>query len=138
MRSTQEDNLLIVRLSFCQFTKQGHRARATGRNTRPGGHRHQCTPKRWPSVFWQKLFRNTGSKRYLSNPFRPFAAGKPEAKEDPQRPQIVTNPVCGMPISLGMAKYIVEQNGAPIYFCCDGCKIKFDAEPEKYSKQLNL
>ena len=68
----------------------------------------------------------------------PLAAAKTEASEDPQRPQIVTNPVCGMPISLGMAKYIVEQDGAPIYFCCDGCKIKFDAEPEKYSKQLNL
>ena len=48
------------------------------------------------------------------------------------KPQIITNPVCGMPISLGMAKYIIEQNGEPIYFCCDGCKIKFDAEPEKY------
>lgn len=68
----------------------------------------------------------------------PLTTAKTEVTEDSQRPQIITNPVCGMPISLGMAKYIVEQNGAPIYFCCDGCKIKFDAEPEKYSKQLSL
>jgi len=39
---------------------------------------------------------------------------------------------------LGMAKHIVEQNGEPIYFCCDGCKIKFDAEPEKYQKTAIL
>lgn len=71
-------------------------------------------------------------------PFESFvvpemAEKAPAELED--RPQIITNPVCGMPISLGMAKYIIEQNGAPIYFCCDGCKIKFDAEPEKYLVQ---
>jgi xanthine dehydrogenase accessory factor len=64
------------------------------------------------------------------------SASKTNAGTD--KPQIITNPVCGMPISLGMAKYIVEQNGEPIYFCCDGCKIKFDAEPEKYQKTAIL
>lgn len=77
-------------------------------------------------------------QEYRSNDssFESFVAPVVEAKTSAptdERPQIVTNPVCGMPISLGMAKYIIEQNGAPIYFCCDGCKIKFDAEPEKYS-----
>jgi xanthine dehydrogenase accessory factor len=47
-------------------------------------------------------------------------------------PQIITNPVCGMPISRGMAKYILEHKGETFYFCCDGCKVKFEAEPEKY------
>ncbi|MCE7922080.1 MAG: YHS domain-containing protein [Haliscomenobacteraceae bacterium CHB4] len=61
----------------------------------------------------------------------PVAEQTPE-ESGPKRPQIITNPVCGMPISLGMAKYIVETDGDPIYFCCDGCKNKFDAEPEKY------
>ncbi|HOY19648.1 MAG TPA: XdhC family protein [Haliscomenobacter sp.] len=59
-------------------------------------------------------------------------SGQPPSDVQSGKPQIITNPVCGMPISLGMAKYIIEQNGEPIYFCCDGCKIKFDAEPEKY------
>ena len=49
-----------------------------------------------------------------------------------EKPLMITNPVCGMPISVGMAKYTVEHDGQLVYFCCDGCKIKFDADPEKY------
>jgi xanthine dehydrogenase accessory factor len=56
---------------------------------------------------------------------------KPKAAPS-EKPLMVTNPVCGMPISLGMAKYTVEHEGQLVYFCCDGCKIKFDADPEKY------
>jgi xanthine dehydrogenase accessory factor len=55
------------------------------------------------------------------------------AKADDGLPQIITNPVCSMPISKGMAKYILEHKGETFYFCCDGCKIKFEAEPEKYA-----
>jgi xanthine dehydrogenase accessory factor len=79
-------------------------------------------------------------KEYRSKTVRPdmFKAPGTPALHTPEeadnRPQIITNPVCGMPISLGMAKYIVEQNGAPLYFCCDGCKTKYDAEPEKYAQ----
>ena len=51
-----------------------------------------------------------------------------------EKPESITNPVCGMPISKGMAKYTIEYEGQPIYFCCDGCKIKFDADPDKYMK----
>lgn len=48
------------------------------------------------------------------------------------RPQMITNPVCGMPISLRMAKYILEYEGEPIYFCCDGCKVSFEKDPDLY------
>jgi xanthine dehydrogenase accessory factor len=48
------------------------------------------------------------------------------------KPQMITNPVCGMPISAGMAKYTLEREGQLVYFCCDGCKIKFDEDPDKY------
>jgi xanthine dehydrogenase accessory factor len=48
------------------------------------------------------------------------------------KPQMVTNPVCGMPISAGMAKHTLERDGQMVYFCCDGCKIKFDEDPDKY------
>jgi xanthine dehydrogenase accessory factor len=51
-----------------------------------------------------------------------------------EKPQSVINPVCGMSISKNSAKYTIEHNGQPIYFCCDGCKIKWDADPEKYIK----
>ena len=51
-----------------------------------------------------------------------------------EKPQSVINPVCGMAISKNSAKYTIEHDGQPIYFCCDGCKIKWDADPEKYIK----
>ena len=47
-------------------------------------------------------------------------------------PMEITNPVCGMPISRGMAKYIIEYKGDPVYFCCDGCKKAFDQDPELF------
>lgn len=47
-------------------------------------------------------------------------------------PLEITNPVCGMPISRGMAKYILEYKGEPIYFCCDGCKNSFEKDPELF------
>ena len=42
------------------------------------------------------------------------------------------NPVCGVPVDMNNPKHIIEYNGDKIYFCCDGCKVKFEADPEKY------
>jgi YHS domain-containing protein len=47
-----------------------------------------------------------------------------------EKPQCVINPVCGMSISKNSAKYTIEHEGNLIHFCCDGCKVKFDADPE--------
>ncbi|MDD5326810.1 MAG: YHS domain-containing protein [Phycisphaerae bacterium] len=30
----------------------------------------------------------------------------------------------------------VEYKGVKVYFCCDGCKAKFEADPEKYTANL--
>lgn len=46
------------------------------------------------------------------------------------------NPVCGIPIDMNNPKHIVDYKGEKVYFCCDGCKIKFDAEPERYMKKV--
>jgi xanthine dehydrogenase accessory factor len=43
-----------------------------------------------------------------------------------------TNPVCGAPIDMTNPKHILEYKGDKIYFCCDGCKTKFEEDPEKY------
>jgi xanthine dehydrogenase accessory factor len=45
------------------------------------------------------------------------------------------NPVCGVPVDVNNPKHIIEYNGEKIYFCCDGCKIKFEADPQKYMSQ---
>jgi xanthine dehydrogenase accessory factor len=45
-----------------------------------------------------------------------------------------TNPVCGVPVDMNNPKHVVEYNGEKVYFCCDGCKVQFEADPEKYMK----
>jgi xanthine dehydrogenase accessory factor len=54
-------------------------------------------------------------------------------KEDGGKaPVYYINPVCGVPVDMNNPKHVVEYKNEKIYFCCDGCKVKFDAEPEKY------
>ncbi len=44
------------------------------------------------------------------------------------------NPVCNVPVSKKNPKHIVEYAGEKVYFCCDGCKVSFEADPAKYVK----
>ncbi len=50
------------------------------------------------------------------------------------------DPICGMTVQISSAKHISEFEGRKFYFCCAGCKRKFDLEPARYtlasSKQL--
>ena len=45
-----------------------------------------------------------------------------------------TDPVCGMSVDPATAKASAEHNGQTFYFCCQGCKTKFTADPDKYLK----
>ncbi len=47
-------------------------------------------------------------------------------------PVYYINPVCGVPVDMNNPKHVVEYKNEKVYFCCDGCKVKFDAEPERY------
>jgi len=47
----------------------------------------------------------------------------------------VVDPVCGMKIKKSEAKVTCEYNGKTYYFCCAGCKEKFEKDPEKYVKK---
>ncbi len=42
------------------------------------------------------------------------------------------NPVCKIPVQKSTAKYVLEHEGEKVYFCCDGCKVAFEKEPEAY------
>lgn len=42
------------------------------------------------------------------------------------------NPVCGVPVDIRQPKHVVEYRGELVYFCCDGCKVQFEAAPERY------
>ncbi len=43
-----------------------------------------------------------------------------------------TDPVCGMKVDPHNAKHTAEHAGRTYYFCCNGCKTKFEADPDKY------
>lgn len=44
------------------------------------------------------------------------------------------DPVCGMDVDEGTAKFESEYQGTKYYFCAPGCKTAFDEDPEKYLK----
>ena len=46
------------------------------------------------------------------------------------------NPVCNIPVQKSTAKHVLEYNGDKVYFCCDGCKLSFEQEPEKYMQPV--
>jgi Cu+-exporting ATPase len=46
----------------------------------------------------------------------------------------VTDPVCGMKVDPATAKHLFQSEGKTYYFCCEGCRAKFAAAPEKYLK----
>jgi xanthine dehydrogenase accessory factor len=60
--------------------------------------------------------------------FTAFDATRAEAG----KPKFYINPVCGVPVDINHPKHIIEYKNEKVYFCCDGCKEKFEAAPEKY------
>jgi xanthine dehydrogenase accessory factor len=46
--------------------------------------------------------------------------------------QEAKDPICGMMVDTGAAKYESEFEGQSFYFCCAGCKQVFDIQPNKY------
>jgi xanthine dehydrogenase accessory factor len=47
-------------------------------------------------------------------------------------PPEAVDPVCGMAVKVATARYRSEVGGRTVYFCCGGCKTKFDAAPDRY------
>ena len=46
---------------------------------------------------------------------------------------LATDPVCGMTVDTAKAVSL-EHEGTKVYFCCQGCVTKFQADPAKYLK----
>ncbi|MBC6492327.1 XdhC family protein [Flavihumibacter stibioxidans] len=55
-----------------------------------------------------------------------------DTRQEAGKPKFYINPVCGVPVDINHPKHILEYKGEKVYFCCDGCKTKFELEPEKY------
>ena len=47
--------------------------------------------------------------------------------------QEAKDPICGMMVAIVTAKHKSEFQGNSFYFCCAGCKQKFDKQPDKYA-----
>jgi len=45
---------------------------------------------------------------------------------------MVKDPVCGMGLMEEKAPFKYEYKGRPYYFCGQGCKERFEHDPEKY------
>ena len=67
-----------------------------------------------------QIRRNTTSKQQSLPP-----------APDPQ--QTAIDPICGMSVDAGMAKYKSEYEGRSFYFCCNRCKRTFEEHPEKFA-----
>lgn len=46
-----------------------------------------------------------------------------------------TDPVCGMKVDDQKAASQSTYQGNTYYFCCEGCKTKFDKNPQQYASQ---
>ncbi len=43
-----------------------------------------------------------------------------------------TDPVCGMSVDPATSSHRLEHDGQTFHFCCDGCRVKFEANPERF------
>ncbi|MDH4249248.1 MAG: XdhC family protein [Deltaproteobacteria bacterium] len=57
-------------------------------------------------------------------------AATPEQSRPPVTQAI--DPICNMTVNIPTAKHISEYQGQKVYFCCAGCKQKFEANPGRY------
>ena len=46
-----------------------------------------------------------------------------------------TDPVCGMNVDDQTTREQSTYEGKAYYFCCSGCKSKFDQNPQQYASQ---
>ena len=59
-------------------------------------------------------------------------------REEAGKPKFYINPVCGVPIDINNPKHVIDYKGELVYFCCDGCKLKFEEDPKKYMEKEKL
>jgi xanthine dehydrogenase accessory factor len=64
---------------------------------------------------------------------KPEPTSSAEATSSGENNNVFINPVCGIPVEKSTAKHVIEYQGENYYFCCDGCKVSFEKEPEKYA-----
>ena len=59
------------------------------------------------------------------------------AAEPGAQPGDAVDPVCGTTVEVAGARHVAGYEGRDYYFCCPGCKRKFEAEPERYVSPIS-
>jgi xanthine dehydrogenase accessory factor len=54
------------------------------------------------------------------------------SREAPAPAAEARDPICGMAVAVATARHTSEVGGRRFYFCCGGCKQRFDADPARY------
>ncbi|MGH7355105.1 MAG: XdhC family protein [Candidatus Rokuibacteriota bacterium] len=60
------------------------------------------------------------------------SAAEVEARDVAAAATTARDPVCGMLVEIATAKHRSDVEGGTVYFCCGGCKVKFDREPTRF------
>jgi xanthine dehydrogenase accessory factor len=66
---------------------------------------------------------------------RATLAPTPPARSPSPPPAAIADaidPICGMSVSPNEIRFVTHHAGSDYYFCCGGCKRKFDADPARY------
>jgi xanthine dehydrogenase accessory factor len=67
---------------------------------------------------------------------RPDLAAAPKAAAPAAVPTTALDPVCGMTVTIATARHRSDSPAGPVYFCCGGCKQRYDREPDRYPAAL--
>ena len=68
---------------------------------------------------------------FQADPTRFVAAASPAVPAG-EYPETATDPVCGMSVDPARAVHSHRHDGQTYYFCCAGCRAKFEADPDRY------
>jgi xanthine dehydrogenase accessory factor len=64
----------------------------------------------------------------------PVSGIEVETEAIPTAPELkAIDPVCGMSVTIAGARHWTEYGGKTWYFCCGGCKARFEADPQRFA-----
>jgi YHS domain-containing protein len=87
------------------------------------------------AVLLVRFFRTNGLAMLRMMNEIPKQHGAIDQRTRGEADEHVTDPVCGMSISSRQAPETVEHRGHRFYFCSENCRRRFEANPERYSRQ---
>ena len=74
--------------------------------------------------------RRTAGETAAESPEAAGEAGQPAGAEADL--EVATDPVCGMEVEVARASHSAEHDGRRYWFCCAGCRRKFEEAPERW------